>query len=54
MKILLINANTTPAVTERIAGEARRIAAPGTEVLPVTSTFGAPIIGTRAEMALIS
>src|SRR5918996_515371 len=52
MKILLINANTTPAVTERIAAEARRVATPGTEVLPVTGTFGAPIIGTRAEMAV--
>jgi allantoin racemase len=52
MKILLINANTTPAVTERIAAEARRVAAPGTEVLPVTGTFGAPIIGARAEMAV--
>jgi allantoin racemase len=52
MKILLINANTTPAVTERIAAEARRVASPGTEVLPVTGTFGAPIIGTRAEMAV--
>jgi len=52
MKILLLNANTTPAVTERIAAEARRVATPGTEVLPVTGTFGAPIIGTRAEMAV--
>jgi allantoin racemase len=52
MKILLINANTTAAVTERIAAEARRVAAPGTEVRAVTGTFGAPIIGTRAEMAI--
>jgi allantoin racemase len=52
MKVLLINANTTAAVTERIAAEARRVAAPGTEVLAVTGTFGAPIIGTRAEIAI--
>jgi allantoin racemase len=52
MKILLLNANTTAAVTERIAAEARRVATPGTEVLPVTGTFGARIIGTRAEMAV--
>jgi allantoin racemase len=52
VKILLLNANTTTAVTERIAAEARRVAAPGTEVVPVTGTFGAPIIGTRAEMAV--
>jgi Asp/Glu/hydantoin racemase len=30
VKILLVNANTTAAVTERIAAEARRVAAPGT------------------------
>jgi allantoin racemase len=52
MKILLINANTTAAVTERIAAEARRVASPGCEIVPVTGTFGAPIIGTRAEMAI--
>ena len=52
MKILLVNANTTAAVTLRIAAEARRIAAPGTEILPVTGMFGALIIGTRAEMAV--
>jgi allantoin racemase len=52
VKILLINANTTAAVTGRIAAEARRVAGPGTEILPVTGTFGAPIIGTRAEMAV--
>jgi allantoin racemase len=52
VKILLINANTTEAVTDRIAGEARRVAAPGTEVLAVTGSFGAPIIGTRTEMAI--
>lgn len=52
MKILLVNANTTVAVTEHITAEARRVAAAGTEILPVTGTFGAPIIGTRAEMAI--
>jgi allantoin racemase len=52
MKLLLINANTTPAVTDTIAAEARRVARAGTEVVPVTGTFGVPIIGSRAEMAL--
>ena len=52
MRILLLNANTTAAVTEKIAAEARRVASPGTEVVAVTGTFGAPIIGSRAEMAL--
>ena len=52
MKILLINANTTPAVTDRIAAEALRVASPGTEVLAVTGTFGASIVGSRAEIAI--
>jgi allantoin racemase len=52
MQILLINANTTQAVTDRIAAEARRVASPGTEVLAVTGTFGASIIGSRAEIAI--
>jgi allantoin racemase len=52
VKILLINANTTEAVTDRIAGEARRVAAPGTEVLAVTGSFGAPMIVSRTVMAI--
>jgi allantoin racemase len=52
MKLLLINANTTSAVTEKIAAEARRVALPGTEIVPVTGSFGVPIIGSRAEMAV--
>jgi allantoin racemase len=52
MKILLVNANTTAAVTDRIAAEARRVASPGTEVLAVTGTFGASIVGSRAEIAI--
>ena len=52
MRILLINANTTAAVTEKIAAEARRVAAPGTEIVAATGSFGVPIIGTRTEMAI--
>lgn len=52
MKILLINANTTPAVTDLIAAEALRVASPGTEVLAVTGSFGPSIVGSRAEIAI--
>jgi allantoin racemase len=52
MRLLLLNANTTPFVTERAAGEARRVASPGTEIVPVTGDFGGAIIGTRTENAI--
>jgi allantoin racemase len=52
VKILLINPNTSAFVTEAVAEAARRVAAPGTEILPVTGTRGAPIIGGRAEDAI--
>jgi allantoin racemase len=52
MRLLLLNANTTAFVTERAAEEARRVAAPGTTILPVTADFGAAIIGTRTENAI--
>jgi Asp/Glu/hydantoin racemase len=52
MRLLLLNANTTEAVTEKIAAEARRVALPGTEILPVTGRFGGRIVGTRAEIAI--
>jgi allantoin racemase len=52
MRILLINGNTTPFVTETAAAEARRVAAPGTEIVAVTGTTGARIITTRFENAI--
>lgn len=52
MRILLVNPNTTPAVTETIAVAARLAASPGTEIKPVTARFGASIIGTRVETAV--
>jgi len=39
-KILIINPNTTASMTETIAGAARAVAAPGTEIAAVTSTMG--------------
>ena len=52
MRLLLANPNTTQAVTDTIAAAARAVAAPGTEIVPVTARFGARVIGTRTEMAI--
>lgn len=52
MRILVINANTSAVVTEKVTVEAKLSASPGTEILAVTGTFGARVIGTRAEHAI--
>jgi allantoin racemase len=52
MRILLANPNTTTGVTDVIAAAARAVAAPGTEIKPVTARFGARVIGTRTEAAV--
>jgi allantoin racemase len=52
MRILLVNPNTTEAVTELCAAEARGVASPGTEIVPLTGEFGARIISSRAENAV--
>jgi allantoin racemase len=52
MRILVLNANTTEFVTETAAAEARRVASPGTEIVPVTADFGAAIVATRTEHAI--
>jgi len=52
MKILIINPNLVQGVTDALASAARRVAAPGTEILAVTGTFGPEVIGSRAENAL--
>src|SRR3712207_3329710 len=52
MRILLINGNTTPFVTETAAAEARRSCRADTEITAVTATFGAAIIATRVEHAI--
>ena len=52
MRLLLINANTTDAVTAICAHAARKAASPGTEIVPVTGAFGAAIIESRAENAI--
>jgi allantoin racemase len=52
MRLLLVNSNTSDIVTGKVAAAARAAASPGSEVVPVTGTFGARVIGTRAEHAI--
>jgi Asp/Glu/hydantoin racemase len=52
MRILLINANTSVAITERLLAEARRLGGPGVEYAGVTARFGASYISTRAAYAI--
>ncbi len=52
MLILVINSNTSDVVTEKVALEARASASPGTDIIAVTGTFGARVIGTRSEHAI--
>jgi len=49
MKLLLINPNTSENVSELIGAEARRAAAPGTEINVLTAPFGVAYIETRFE-----
>ena len=52
VRILLINPNTTSAVTDIVAGHARRIAGEAATIVPVTGRFGARYISTRAAAAI--
>ncbi|MFT3779074.1 MAG: aspartate/glutamate racemase family protein [Ottowia sp.] len=52
MRILLVNPNTTQAVTDAVMGAARGVARAGTELVGVTGSFGPAVIGSRAENAL--
>ena len=49
MKLLLVNGNTTQAVTDLVVAEATRCAAPGTAITGVTARFGVTIVSTEAE-----
>ena len=49
MKILLLNPNTTASMTELMLAAGRQVAAPGTELVPLTASRGVPYIATRAE-----
>jgi Asp/Glu/hydantoin racemase len=49
MRILLLNPNMTQSVTDLMTGSGRAVAAPGTELIPITAPRGVPYISTRAE-----
>lgn len=49
MRILLINPNTTEALTERLAAAAKGVKGSGTELVCVTAPVGVPYISTRSE-----
>ncbi|MFC0384276.1 aspartate/glutamate racemase family protein [Muricoccus vinaceus] len=52
MRILLANANTTEAITERCAAAGRAVASPGTEIVPGTPRFGPAVISSGLENAI--
>ncbi len=49
MRILLLNPNTSTAVTDRMHAVAKDVAAPITKIVPLTAPRGVPYITTRAE-----
>ncbi len=51
MRILIVNSNTTQAVTDMVAAEARRVSASDVEFDAVTAPFGPAGIETRAHAA---
>ncbi|MEB6592544.1 aspartate/glutamate racemase family protein [Pseudomonas asiatica] len=52
MRILIANVNTTEAITEAIAEQARAVAAPGTEIVGLTPWFGAESVEGNFESYL--
>lgn len=52
MKLLLLNANTTAAMTERMVDRARALAGPDARIDGATGRFGAAYISTRAAVAV--
>jgi allantoin racemase len=49
VKILLLNPNTTTAVTDLLYASGAKVASPGTELVTATAERGVPYIATRAE-----
>lgn len=52
MRLLLINPNTTPAITDRVLTVARGAASPGVKLAAVTGRFGGRYIADRATYAI--
>lgn len=51
-RLLLINPNTSPHVTELLARHARALAPPGGQLAAVTAPFGAPYIASEDSAAI--
>ena len=49
VRLLIVNPNTSVAVTDRFCAEARAVAPVGVEIVGVTGEFGAAIVSTEAE-----
>lgn len=56
MRLLLLNGNTDPAITDLLAARAAeaipRLGLPAAEIIPATAPFGARYISTRAAFAV--
>ncbi|MEV8467668.1 aspartate/glutamate racemase family protein [Fluviibacterium sp. DFM31] len=52
MRLLFLNPNTSTSMAETMAAEARRIAAPGTQIDVHSAGFGSSYISTRSEAAV--
>lgn len=52
MRILVVNVNTTASMTDSIGQTARSVAAPGTEIVPLTPLFGADSVEGNYESYL--
>ena len=52
MRILVVNVNTTAAMTEAIAASAKSVAGPETEILPLTPDIGADSVEGNFESYL--
>lgn len=52
MRLLLINPNTSEAITDKVAAAAGAVASPGTEILAVGGRFGGRYIASRAAFAI--
>ena len=52
MKLLVVNVNTTASMTNTISESARSVAAPGTEIVPLTPAIGAESVEGNFESYL--
>lgn len=52
MRLLCLNANTTPFVTRTVGDEMRRTLGPGVEVIDAQACFGPAVIKTRLDHAV--